>query len=676
MGGTTMSKSVKKPLSLLLILLAVIFVCMGVADSIQRSGGNVQIELGTIETPQGNLTYKLYRPVSASSASPAPGVLLLHGYQNDRETSAAYAVELARRGVVVLALDEYGHGSTDISMIHRGYVNHKVTVTYGQDSEADGTYVSIGGAKRYKLMMNFSNLSFFDPHYSADSDGNTITDSSMGGISAYAYLAGMDCVDPTRLAVSGHSMGTWASWSVSAAYSGAVDAQGRDISPKATVLQCGELFRKSAYDSDNIHFNNVLLLQAKYDEFSYFRDYENIVSDDLLRSDLRTEFLGCTPQEAAWNTTYGSFSDGSARRMELLNTNHRLTTHNRQGMAAAIDWLTQAIGIETSLPSTDHVFLAKEWLVFLAMLCGVASTLPLMELLCQVPFFASLRQSLPNRPERVKTGAKWWKGAIITMLIAAFTYPFMTQLGHGLLPLPEGIFRMTIGNGFLSWYLLLIVIMLVTTVLSWRGSKKRGTPLDYIDLGLSSPGKEKRIDWALCGKSALLAACMVGFVYLLVILCQALFKLDFRFIWPFFKGFSLPRFGQFLVYLPVFALFFLLNNSKIFAQARVAGTDEPGFRGFLRCWWKYALCMVGGILIIILLEYIPFFLDLGPGADLLFSPTFGGPFMSLLIVFAPQVLVFSVICTYCYRRTGSVYTGALTVASLACWIVTGGSSML
>ena len=671
-----MSKSVKKPLSLLLILLAVIFVCMGVADSIQRSGGNVQIELGTIETPQGNLTYKLYRPVSASSASPAPGVLLLHGYQNDRETSAAYAVELARRGVVVLALDEYGHGSTDISMIHRGYVNHKVTVTYGQDSEADGTYVSIGGAKRYKLMMNFSNLSFFDPHYSADSDGNTITDSSMGGISAYAYLAGMDCVDPTRLAVSGHSMGTWASWSVSAAYSGAVDAQGRDISPKATVLQCGELFRKSVYDSDNIHFNNVLLLQAKYDEFSYFRDYENIVSDDLLRSDLRTEFLGCTPQEAAWNTTFGSFSDGSARRMELLNTNHRLTTHNRHGMAAAIDWLTQAIGIETSLPSTDHVFLAKEWLVFLAMLCGIASTLPLMELLCQVPFFASLRQSLPNRPERVKTGAKWWKGAMITMLIAAFTYPFMTQLGHGLLPLPEGIFRMTIGNGFLSWYLLLIVIMLVTTVLSWRGSRKRGAPLDYIDLGLSSPGKEKWIDWALCGKSALLAACMVGFVYLLVILCQALFKLDFRFIWPFFKGFSLPRFGQFLVYLPVFALFFLLNNSKIFAQARVAGTDEPGFRGFLRCWWKYALCMVGGILIIILLEYIPFFLDLGPGADLLFSPTFGGPFMSLLIVFAPQVLVFSVICTYCYRRTGSVYTGAFTVAAMACWIVTGGSAIL
>ena len=86
--------------------------------------------------------------------------------------------------------------------------------------------------------------------------------------------------------------------------------------------------------------------------------------------------------------------------------------------------------------------------------------------------------------------------------------------------------------------------------------------------------------------------------------------------------------------------------------------------------------MVGGILLICLLEYIPFFADLGPGADLLFGSTFGGPFMSLLILFAPQVIVFSIIGTIIYRRTGSVYTGAFTIATLACWIVTGGSSMI
>lgn len=666
----------KKSLLALALLIVAVFVCMIFADLIQRDFGRVTVEPGAIETDAGTLTYKLYVPAGATSETPAPAVLLLHGYQNDHETSAAYAVELARRGVVVLALDEYGHGGTGVSMINRGYVNHKVTVNYGNDSEADGTFVSIGGQTRYKVMMNFSNLSFFDPHYSTDADGNKIADSSMGGVAAYAVLAGMDCVDDTRMAVSGHSMGTWASWSVAAAYSGAVNAAGEDISPKATVIQCGELFRKSAYDSAAIQFNNVMLLQAKYDEFNYFRDYADTVTDDLLKTDLRTEFLGCTADQAAWDTTYGDFADGSARRIELLMTNHRLTTHNAHGMAAAIDWLTNAIGISTSLTSAQQVFGVKELLVLLATLCGIAAMVAFMLTLLTVPFFASIVQPLPNRPEKAKSGWKWWKGAIITMLISGATYPFMTQLGHGLLPLPENVFRMTIGNGFLSWYLLLIVVMLITTLTSWRSAKKKNAPLDYYDIGLSSEAKAGKIDWALCGKSALLSLCMLALLYALVLLCEAIFQLDFRYIWPFFKGFTGERFLQFLVYLPVFALFFLLNNSKIFAQMRPAGAEKPGFSGFLSCWWKFALCMIGGVLLLVLLEYIPFFAGMGPGADLLFGSTFGGPFMSLMIVFVPQVLVFSVLCTIAYRRTGSVYTGAFTVAAMACWIVTGGSAML
>ena len=173
-----------------------------------------------------------------------------------------------------------------------------------------------------------------------------------------------------------------------------------------------------------------------------------------------------------------------------------------------------------------------------------------------------------------------------------------------------------------------------------------------------------------------LAGCMVTLMYGLVVLCEKLFLLDFRFIWPFFKTFSVARFGQFLVYLPFFALFFVLNNSKIFAGMRTEATYAPGARGFFSCWWRSALLMIGGVLVIVLIEYIPFFMGIGPGADLLFSSTFGGPFMSILIVFVPQVLVFSLLCTYIYRRTGNVYTGAFTVASMAAWIITGGSAML
>ncbi len=661
-----MNKTHRKWIIILCILLAVILGCMIGADAIQTSGGRIEITQGTIETQVGDLAYKLYTPRDAHNA---PGVLLLHGYQNDRETCAAYAIELAKRGVVVLSLDEYGHGATEPGLINRGYVNQRVKVNFGQDSRENGTFVDVNGSIRYRLLMNFSNLSFFDERYTKDKYGNTIADSSCGGVAAYAYLASLPTVDKTRLGLSGHSMGTWSSWSVAAAYSGT------DIAPKATVLQCGELFTKNAYDADKIHFNNVLLLQAKWDEFSYFRDYQKNVDDKILHSPLRAEFLGTTVEEAKWDTTVGSFSDGTARRMELLYTNHRLTTHHSHGLAVALDWFADALGYTNPIPSESQSAMGKEWLVLIAMLCAVASLLPLMELLLTIPFFAKAVQPLPPK-NGIQIKGRWWRGAIITMLIAGFTYPFMTQLGHALLPLPERVFRMTVGNGFIGWYLLLILVMLVTGWIGARKAKKNGTYDGFYGMGLGDAEQPDRIAWRTLGISAILVVCMLLWMYLIVAICGLFHGLDLRFIWPFFKTFTAARFGQFCVYIPLFALFFLLNNSKIMASMRTEATYQKGIKGFLGNWWRNALLMAGGILIIVLIEYVPFFLGIGPGADVLFGSTFGGPFMSLLILFLPQVVVFSVICTYAYRRTGSVWVGALTVASLATWIVTGGSSML
>ena len=664
---------------LLGLLLICAFVALTIANGIQTDHGNIVVTEGVIDAYRGEggeehlgmMTYKLYTPRTATAENKAPGVLLLHGYQNDRETNAAYAIELARRGVVVLSLDEYGHGFSEPGLKERGYVNHTVKMNYGEESVELGTYKKAGGTVRYRLLMNFSNLSFFNDYYSKDEDGNAIYDSSCGGAAAYAVLATMDNVDSTRLGISGHSMGTWAGWSVAAAFAGT------EYEPRATVLQCGELFRDSVYDTGKIHFNNVLLLQAKWDEFSYFRDYKRVVDDDLLKSDLRCEFLGTTADQAAWDTTFGSFEDGTARRMELLYTNHRLTTHNARGLAVALDWFKAAFGPESmnDLASTDQTAVGKEWLVLFAMLVTLLAIVPLAELLLTIPFFAAIVQPLPPKAN-IKPRGKWWKGAIITMLIAGLTYPFMTQLGHALLPLPEGIFRMTVGNGFIGWYSLLIIVMLVTSLTAWRKAKKTETFDGFYGMGLGAEKEPRKISWKLLGKSAMLVLCLLGMVYAVVALAGCLYLLDLRFIWPFFKTFTWARLGQFCVYLPLFALFFLLNNSKIMASMRTEATYEPGAKGFLGSWWRNALMMVGGVLLIVLIEYIPFFLGIGPGADVLFGSTFGGPFMSLLILFVPQVLVFSLFCTYLYRRTGSVYPGALLVASLAAWIVTGGSAML
>ena len=108
----------------------------------------------------------LYVPPNASRQHPAPGVLAVHGYINSRETQDGFAIEFARRGYVVLAIDQTGHG--------------------------------------------FS--------------GGAATSHGFGGPDGLAYLRGLDFVDPGNIGLEGHSMGGWTVLAAASAYPNAYKA--------------------------------------------------------------------------------------------------------------------------------------------------------------------------------------------------------------------------------------------------------------------------------------------------------------------------------------------------------------------------------------------------------------------------------------------------------------------
>ena len=684
-----MSKKNRSAAIALTICLVVSLVCMILANLIQTDFGNVSVVTASFVVSQEgqedyNITYKIYIPKQASESNPLPAVLCLHGYQNDKETSAAYAMEIARRGMVAVAIDEYGHGSNSKSMLERGWTTYKIQ---GQNEDKTETTVKtkLSGQNRYLVLMNFSTLSFFEGQaYSAneektvsiDADADGLKDSSMGGINAYNWMKTLPFVQADNIGITGHSMGTWASWSVAAACQ----------DHKAVVLQCGEVFGDNIFDSGAVEFHNVLMLQARYDEFNYFRDYrQETVNDSMLESGIRDQFFtayGRTPlqDDYTWNTTYGNFNDGTARRVELLETNHRLTTHNSHAIAAAMEWLTQALSAKTTLAPTNLHFMIKEVLVMIAMLAVMISLCPAAVLITNIKGLGSVMfdRTKSARTPKLMSRRQWWKNAVVAILISAVTYPFMTQLGHGLFPLPENIFRMTIGNGFMIWYMTLTIISVIMVCVSRTYNKKKGIEnLDYYDMGLSREEHALKLDWELLGKSFLVAVICLAYMYLLVCIFQKIFQLDLRFIWPFFKTFTKERFLQFLVYLPFYALFFIVNvGFKLFGNMRQVRDDERPVKNFIKCWLGNVLVLLGGLLLVILLEYIPFFAGMGPGADLLFGTTFGGPFMSALILLVPQFIFFTLLSTWFERKSGNVYVGAFVSAMLATWIVTGGSAML
>jgi pimeloyl-ACP methyl ester carboxylesterase len=80
------------------------------AQRIQTVGG-IHVEDVRFRGKSGAvMSALLYVPPNATMQTPAPGVLAVHGYINSRETQSGFAIEFARRGYVVLALDQTGHG--------------------------------------------------------------------------------------------------------------------------------------------------------------------------------------------------------------------------------------------------------------------------------------------------------------------------------------------------------------------------------------------------------------------------------------------------------------------------------------------------------------------------------------------------------------------------------------
>ena len=156
----------------------VVFIfCLAVMVGAVVTGSLIQTDFGGVTVR--NVTYenfngipiraKLLVPAKASPEHPVPGVVYIHGYQNNRETGDAYCIELAKRGFAVLNIDAIGRGNSGIP-------------NDPEDPDFDTTYGGLGSLK-YLMTLPFVN---------ADSVG--MMGHSLGAEMAYAVALKEDAV--------------------------------------------------------------------------------------------------------------------------------------------------------------------------------------------------------------------------------------------------------------------------------------------------------------------------------------------------------------------------------------------------------------------------------------------------------------------------------------------------
>jgi len=131
---------------------AILILAGGMLAHLTQTAGGIRIEDVRFKGAKGNtMSGLLYVPPNATAQTPAPGILAVHGYINSRETQDGFAIEFARRGYVVLALDQTGHGYSDPPAFANGF----------------------------------------------------------GGPDGLAHLRSLDMVDKKNIGLEGHSMGGW-----------------------------------------------------------------------------------------------------------------------------------------------------------------------------------------------------------------------------------------------------------------------------------------------------------------------------------------------------------------------------------------------------------------------------------------------------------------------------------
>ncbi len=106
----------------LAILGVILILAGGLLAHLTQTSGGIKIQDIRFKGAKGNtMSALLYIPANATAQTPAPGILAVHGYINSRETQDGFAIEFARRGYVVLALDQTGHGYSDPPAFANGF---------------------------------------------------------------------------------------------------------------------------------------------------------------------------------------------------------------------------------------------------------------------------------------------------------------------------------------------------------------------------------------------------------------------------------------------------------------------------------------------------------------------------------------------------------------------------
>ena len=651
--------------SLLAASLALILVFSMLAGLFNTGLGSVKTERISFDGGHGTLSGILYMPKDASADNPKPTIIVTHGYLNSAEMQDANAIELSRRGFVVLALDQYDHGHSALSA----------------ENYSDTSFFGVWLPFWQHSMHDAVQYMYEQPYVLKDAAGNGmigVTGHSMGGFSTTVALA-FDAMAAAETGVLKIHAGL---------------TEGADFSYSAFI---GVDAATSAATGAGRTLGRIA---AQYDEF-FFND-PNVQGgtvrhkDFVSTPDAQTWLEQSAPQANTWYNT----SDGGKRIIYQPAETHPWNHFSTTSTGHVVDFYTEAFseyaGMLKSIPSGQQIWLWKEIFECVALVGFVMLLLAVAQLLLNLPFFKLANTgALPVQPSA--TGSTKILSLIITVIAVLLPGLFFTPLMDagagsatvkilmyvGIAAAAVGIFsaikakgnrNAIIGaiiliasgaalaavamtpmyqdyavwtapgiNSIAYWTIACTLISLVIMGLVYALLKSK-------DLGLSAYGVVLKPMAILAGICTGLATVVIG--YAVLFLMDALFLADFR-IWTFaFKTFDGNILPAILQYLPTFLAFYLVSTASITINTNTEKLQ--GIKGYLAA----IVLNAGGAALWLAVQYISLF---ATGVAVNDGSALSG---IMLVAMVPTLSIAAIVSRNLYKRTGNIWAPATLNAVL------------
>ena len=643
--------------ALVLILLGSIF-----ASVLNTSMGSVDVSRIRFDGGHGELSGLLYMPKDASADNPKPTIIVTHGYLNSAEMQDANAIELSRRGFIVLALDQYDHGHSALS--HENY--------------SDTSFFGVWLPFWMHSMFDAATYMYQQPYVLKDANGNGmlgVTGHSMGGFSSTAALA----FDAMQAAESGVLM----------IHTGLTE--GADFSYTAFI---GVDAATSAATGAGRTLGRIA---AQYDEF-FFND------PNEAGGTVRHKNFVATPDAQIWleqsapeaNTWYNT-SDGGKRIIyqpaETHPWNHFSKTSTGHAIEFYYDAFSEYSDMLNDIAPDDQIWIWKEISEFVALIGFIMLILAIADILLALPFFKGAKSGELAVQPSAEGGAKI---ASLLITIAAILLPaiFFTPLmdeGAGT-PMVNVLVYAGIIAALGGLYAIIgkkIVGGGLTLAIGGAGLAVVASSSMYADNGVfTAIGINSIAYWTIA--CAMLSLTIMGAVYCLfkakagvcrcdyglvltpsvvisgictglatviiayavLFLVDALLLVDFR-IWTFaFKTFDANILPAIFTYLPTFLIFYLINTTAI-----VINTNTEKLQG----WKGYLVAILlnaGGPIIWLAVQYGSLF---ATGVAVNDGSALSG---IMMVAMVPTLAIAAIISRNLYKKTGNIWAPATLNAVL------------